>query len=159
MLLSSRSMTAWSGEGQKGVNVRSLSRLLLSQCYNNTPLHKAVMDKCLGRGAFNVFQCEVNDPMLTEAVTFSVPASCMSSQSPSKAIAYPLWDSSWHWYCFTTIHIKIKKVAKTTKQTPRTTTGRKKKKKPQAVLEQKVIKKYFISPSGPEIFIPVHEAP
>lgn len=29
---------------------------------------------------------------------------------------------------------------------------------PQAVLEQKVIKKYFISPSGPEIFIPVHEA-
>jgi len=52
-------------------------------------------------------------------------------------------------------------VAKTTKQTPRTTTGRKKKKKkkPQAVLEQKVIKKYFISPSGPEIFIPVHEAP
>lgn len=30
---------------------------------------------------------------------------------------------------------------------------------PQAVLEQKVIKKYFISPSGPEIFIPVHEAP
>lgn len=30
---------------------------------------------------------------------------------------------------------------------------------PQAVLEQKVIKKYFISPSGPEIFIPVREAP
>lgn len=34
-----------------------------------------------------------------------------------------------------------------------------KQKNPQAVLEQKVIKKYFISPSGPEIFIPVHEAP
>lgn len=83
-------MTAWSAEGQEGVNVRSLSRLLLSKPYNNAPLHKAIMEKCLGRGAFNVFQYEVNDPMLTEAVTFSVPASCMSSRSPSKAIACPL---------------------------------------------------------------------
>lgn len=67
-----------------------MSRLLLSKHYNDAPLRKAVMEKCLRGGDFNVFQHEVNDPMLTGAGILSVPASSRSSQSLRKAIASPL---------------------------------------------------------------------
>lgn len=62
--------------------------------YNDAPLCKAIMEKCLRGGDFNIFQHEVNDPMLREAGTLSVPASTRSSQSPGKAMASPLWNAA-----------------------------------------------------------------
>lgn len=58
--------------------------------FNDAPLCRAIMEKCLRGGDFNVFQHEVNDPMLRGAGTLSVPASTTSSQSPRKAMASPL---------------------------------------------------------------------
>lgn len=62
--------------------------------YNDAPLCKAIMEKCLRGGDFNIFQHEVNDPMLREAGTLSVPASSRSSQSPGKAMASPLRNAA-----------------------------------------------------------------
>lgn len=62
--------------------------------FSDAPLCRAIMEKCLRGGDFNVFQHEVNDPMLREAGTLSVPASTTGSQSPSKAKASPLWNAA-----------------------------------------------------------------